>query len=100
LLLLLLLLDLQEFFRSDYFIEVGAAGLMHKIRQAVEATLAGGGRALGFRVPGFRVPAFRVQGFRVPGLRLGMLALSDVVCLVNCYPVHRCFGNGKQTLCL
>jgi hypothetical protein len=35
----------QEFFRSDYFIDVGARGLMHKIRRAVEATLAGEWRA-------------------------------------------------------
>jgi len=39
--LLLLLLLLQEFFRCDYFIDVGALGLLHKLRCAVERSLAG-----------------------------------------------------------
>jgi hypothetical protein len=38
---LLLLLLLQEFFRCDYFIDVGALGLLHKLRCAVERSLAG-----------------------------------------------------------
>lgn len=35
------LLLLQEYFRCDYFIDVGAAGLLHKLRCAVERSLAG-----------------------------------------------------------
>lgn len=30
----------QEFFRSDFFIDVGAAGLLHKLRRAADASLA------------------------------------------------------------
>lgn len=32
---------LQEFFRCDYFIDIGAAGLLHKLRCSVERSLAG-----------------------------------------------------------
>jgi hypothetical protein len=32
---------LQEFFRCDYFIDVGAGGLLHKLHCAVERSLAG-----------------------------------------------------------
>jgi hypothetical protein len=32
---------LQEFFRCDYFTDVGAGGLLHKLHCAVERSLAG-----------------------------------------------------------
>jgi hypothetical protein len=35
------LLLLQEFFRCDYFTDVGAGGLLHKLHCAVERSLAG-----------------------------------------------------------